>query len=145
VELPDAAALLDPTAWAGEELEPTDSTVVFAAAAPWSTVFITVASVATFVATALSAVAFSTAATFAIVASSAAFTTVASSDVLVSTAFSVVATAAESSIAVEADPLPPDPSDVVNAATVGSGCDAVATLEAYCLDSGGTLTVDPPL
>jgi hypothetical protein len=82
-----------------------------------STVVFTVRalSAATYIATALSV------ATFTTTASSSAFTDADSCAILILAAFSVTATAAKTSLAVEADPLPPDPSSAIDAATLGSG------------------------
>jgi hypothetical protein len=68
--------------------------------------------------------------------------TVASSAVLISAAFSATAATAETSLAIEADPLQPDPLGAVDVTTLGPGCDAVATPGACCPNSGGPLTVD---
>jgi hypothetical protein len=159
VEPPSAAALLDPTAGVGEELEsnPTDATVVLVVVAPWYAVFIAAASVVTFatassaafVTAALSVATFSdvalsaealSAANFTVAASSTAFAAVASSTVLISASFSAATTAVETSLSVWVDPL-----GAINAATLRSGCGALATLGTYCPDSGAPLIVDPPL
>jgi hypothetical protein len=144
VEPHGVAALLVPTVGSGEELEPelVDSTVAFAPVALWSVVSITDSSSAAFVAfvtMALSAAAFTTA------AFSAAFATTASSAVLISAAFSAATAAVETSLAVEADLLLPNPLGATDAATLGSGRGVVATPGACYPDNGGPLTVDPPL
>jgi hypothetical protein len=77
--------------------------------------------------------------------STAAFTVVASSTVLVSVASSDSAAAAKTSLAVKVDLLPPDTSGTINAATLESGCGAMAAPGTCCPDSRGPLTVDPPL
>jgi hypothetical protein len=158
VEPPSIATLLDPVVGAGEELEPepnldpTDPTMVLAAAAPWSAVFIVTTSTAAFatassaayVTVALSATTFFivalSVATFTTAASSATFTAAASSTVFVLAAFSATATAAKTSLTIKADP-----SGAINTATLGSGCSAVATPGPCCPNSEGPLTVDPPL
>jgi hypothetical protein len=118
VEPHGVATLLVPTVGSGEELEPelVDSTVAFAPAALWSVVSIADSSSATlvaFVTMTLSAAAFTTA------ASSAAFATTASSVVLILTAFSAATAAVETSLAVEADLLLPNPPGATDAATLG--------------------------
>jgi hypothetical protein len=111
--------------------------VAFATAALSAAAFVTVAlsattlSIAAFTTTTLSAT------TFVATTSSAALADVVSFVVLVLT---VTATTADTSLAVEADP----PS-AVDAATLESGCGAVAAPGACCPDSGDPLTVDPPL
>jgi hypothetical protein len=75
------------------------------------------------------------AATFATAASSAAVATVASSVVLISAAFSATAAAVETSLTVEADPLPLDPPGAINTA-IGSGCGVVAAPGACCPTAG---------
>jgi hypothetical protein len=156
------------------ELEPTDPTIVFMAVAPWSAVFIAAASTdafttaslagfvattlstATFIAAALSVASFSVAAlsvvaftatalSIATFTAAATFATVTSSVVIVSVASSVVVAAAETSLAVKAGLLLSDLLGIVDAATLGSGYSAVATLGAYCPNSEGPLTMDPPL
>jgi hypothetical protein len=151
--------LLDPTVGPREEPDSnaTNHVEVLAAATPRPAVFIVIASVAafatassaTFIITALStatlcAVTLS-ATTFVVMASLVVFAVVASSTILVLVAFSGAAAAVETSIAIEVDPPPSDPLDDINAATLGSGCGVVAALGTCCPDSGGSLTVDPPL
>jgi hypothetical protein len=53
--------------------------------------------------------------------------------------------AIETSLAVEADPMPLNLSGAIDAATIGLGCGAMAAPGTCCLDSGGPLIVDPPL
>jgi hypothetical protein len=94
--------------------------VVFAPAAPWSAVFITATSAATFT-----------------MASSAAFVVAALSAATFATvAFSATVAGAETSLAVEADLLPPDLPGAINAAKLWSGCAPVATLGACCPNRG---------
>jgi hypothetical protein len=120
VEPPGIAALLVPVTGAGEELEPTDSMVAFTSIAPWSTVFIMASSISIFTMASL--------ATFTVTAlSTAAFAAMASSIVLVSAAFSATAAATETSLAIEADQLLLNPLGAVDVATLGSGCNSVAT------------------
>jgi hypothetical protein len=68
-----------------------------------------------------------------------------SSTILVSAAFSGTTTAAKTSLAVEVYPPPQNPLGAIDAATLVSGCGAVAVPRTRCLDSWGPLTVDPPL
>jgi hypothetical protein len=151
VEPHGAAALLVPTAGAGEESEPADFMVAFTHAAPWSAIFVVASSVTIF--TTASSTTFATAASsaaiFATKASSIAFAAAASSIILTSVAFStVVDAAAKASRDVEVDPLPSDPPGAIDAIAVvalRSGRSATATLGACCPNSGGPLTVDPPL
>jgi hypothetical protein len=70
---------------------------------------------------------------------------VASSTVLISVASSTTAAAAETSLVVKVDPPSPDPQGAIDAATLGSGYDAVTALGACCLDSVAPLIVDLPL
>jgi hypothetical protein len=133
VEPPGIAALLVPVTGAGEELEPTDSMVAFTSIAPWSTVFIMASSISIFTMASL--------ATFTVAAlSAAAFAAMASSVVLVSAAFSATAAATETSLAIEADQLLLNPLGAIDVATLGSGCDSVATRGAYCSNCEGAQT-----
>jgi hypothetical protein len=153
VEPLDAAALMVPTARAGEgpEPEPADFIVAFIPTAPRSAVFtmdFVVASSAIVFTVASSATIFSTAssATFAVTTSSTAFDTVDSSVVLTSVAFSAIAdVAAEASLATEVDPSPSDPLGAINAAALGSGRGAVTTVGAFYPNDGGPLSADSPL
>jgi hypothetical protein len=87
-------------------------------------------SLAAFIATTLFA------ATFTAAATSSTFATVASSAVLILAAFSPTVAPVKTSLAVEVDPLPPNPLGTVDAATLKSGCGAVAAPGTCCPDSG---------
>jgi hypothetical protein len=68
----------------------------------------------------------------------------ASSAIYVSAAFSIAAAAAaETTLTVEADPLPSNPSSTVDA-IIESGYGSVEAPEAYYPNIGGPLIVDPP-